>query len=570
MRVFFLALSLVITVAFTARAADDYVPGPDSKFVAEVPHGETTRYTFDHSKIFPGTTRNYWVYVPKQYDATKPTCVMIFQDGLSWAATNVFDNLIARKEIPVMIGIFIQPGVVKAFETNSLSRYNRSYEYDGLGDNYARFLLNELLPEVAQKYNLSTDPNDRAIAGSSSGAIAAFTAAWERPEAFHRVFSSIGTYVGLRGGNIYPTLIRKTEPKPLRVFLQDGTADLNIYGGDWHLANEEMLSALEFSGYEVNHIWGDGAHNGKQATAIFPDALRWLWKDYPTPVIAGKGSKQPLMEILIPGDSWEIASDGNKFTDGPTANTAGEIFFNDSPNKRIKKIGLDGKETIFVEGQSASGLAFGPDGKLYACERDGNKITAYDPSGKREVLFDNAGCNDLAVTHGDEIYYTDDASKKVWFIDANRQRRVVDEGIAYPNGVRLTPDQSLLLVADYKGQFVYSFQILPNGSLTNKQRYFDLHLADGNMQSSADGMTVDTEGRLYVTSDLGVQICDQAGRVQGIIPKPQRGPLTAVAFGGANRNELYVACGDKLFKRKTKTTGVLSFEEAVKPTQPKL
>src|SRR4051794_618509 len=161
---------------------------------ADTPKPEVTKFTFDKSKIFPGTTRDYWIYVPKQYDPAKPACVMVFQDGLQYNAPVVFDNLIHKKEIPVIIGVFVMHGRVKAFSTNALDRFNRSYEYDGLGDSYARFLLEELLPEVATKYNLSTNGDDRAIAGASSGAICAFTAAWERPEAFHRVFSSIGTY----------------------------------------------------------------------------------------------------------------------------------------------------------------------------------------------------------------------------------------------------------------------------------------------------------------------------------------------------------------------------------------
>src|SRR5581483_72381 len=176
-----------------------------------------------------------------------------------------------------------------------------------LGDDYARFLLGEFLPHVAAAHhlNLSTNGDDRAIAGASSGAICAFTAAWHRPDAFRRVFSSIGTYVGLRGGNVYPTLIRKTEPKPIRVYLQDGSNDNNKYGGNWFLANQEMLSALEFAGYDVEHVWGDGGHTGKHATAILPDALRWLWRDYPSPITANphRSTNQPIASILAANES---------------------------------------------------------------------------------------------------------------------------------------------------------------------------------------------------------------------------------------------------------------------------
>src|ERR1043166_2062647 len=188
----------------------------------DAPKGDVFHFTFDQSKIFPGTTRDVAVYVPKQYDPAKPACVYVNQDGIQWKAPEVFDRLIAAKEMPVTIGVFVVHGRVKAPSKEALDRFNRSYEYDGLGDAYARFLLEEILPEVEKKtapdgraIHLSKDGNDRAIGGSSSGAICAFTAAWERPDAFRRVFSAVGTYVGLRGGNVYPTLIRKDEPKPI-------------------------------------------------------------------------------------------------------------------------------------------------------------------------------------------------------------------------------------------------------------------------------------------------------------------------------------------------------------------
>ena len=267
----------------SSREPDAYVPGPDSIVQPGVPQGELIQFDFSDSKIFPGTTRHVTVYVPKSYDPGTPACLYVDQDGVQWNGPVVLDNLIARKELPVIIGVFVTPGVAMASNpATELNRFNRSFEYDGLGDSYVRFLIEELLPVVETKVTSDGRPvrlshlaNDRAIAGSSSGAIAAFTAAWERPDAFSRVFSSIGTYIGLRGGDRYPTLIRKYEPKAIRVFLQDGSNDLNIYAGDWWMANQTMERALEFAGYEVNHIWGDGGHTSKQAGAVLPDALRW-------------------------------------------------------------------------------------------------------------------------------------------------------------------------------------------------------------------------------------------------------------------------------------------------------
>ena len=559
-----------------AAAENPYPPGPDSQKHDDVPHGQIVKGVFDQSKVFPGTTRDYVLYLPSQLDRSKPAPLMVLQDNGGYRASDVFDNLIAKKEIPALIGIYVNHGRVKALSTNALDRFNRSIEYDGLGDGYARFLLDEFFPYLEKTHNisLSKNPDDRAIGGASSGAICAWTAAWERPDAFHRVFSSIGTYVGLRGGNNYPTLIRKTEPKPIRVFLQDGENDLNIYGGDWWMANQEMERALQFSGYDVNHAWGIGSHDGNQSTQVFPDAMRWLWRDYPAPVRANpeKKSRQPVVkDVLVDGDDWKVVGEGYKFTEGPAANAKGEIYFTDIPNSRIHKIGLDGQVTVFAEDTGgANGLMFGPDGRLYACANDKKQIVAYDADAKVTVLASDLESNDLCVTHTGNIYITDPTHKKVWLLTPDGKKTVVDEGLKFPNGVRLSPDQSLLYVADSQGQFVFSYQIGPDGLLNYKQKYYYMHMADGATGSGADGMTLDTAGRLYVATELGVQFCDQAGRVNGIIRKPQNKWLANVAFGGPNFDELYATCGDKVFKRKTKVHGVLSYQAPIKPPAPGL
>jgi len=571
-----LALALAAEPA-GLRAADDYKLGPDSFPKDGVPRGRVEKFSWTSTNLFPGTVRDGWVYVPAQYKPSEPACLMVFQDGGGYVSTNgsyrvptVFDNLIHEGSMPVTLGLFLNPGVVPAPSSNALPRYNRSFEYDSMGDRYARFLLEEVIPDLARKYALKTGPESRAIAGASSGAICAFTAAWERPDAFGRVFSTIGTYVGLRGGNEYPTLIRKTEPKPIRVFLQDGSADLNIYGGNWWVANQDMLSALEFAGYEVTHVWGDGGHNGKHGGAIFPDAMRWLWKNHDQPIAKGKGSKQPIMQILIPGEEWTQVSQGHGFTEGPIANGDGEVFFTDIPNSRIHKVSLDGRVSVFAENTGqANGLAFSADGYLYAAASGKMAILRYDPTGKEETVLEGVTSNDC-VSRVNDGYFTDPNNKRVYHVDAEGAKRVVDEGIPFPNGVVTSPDQTLLYVADTRGQFVYSFQIREDGSLTHKQPYFHLHLPDASTGSGADGMKVDTEGRLYVTTSLGIQVCDQAGRVNGIIPKPQNKWLSNVAFGGRDFNELYVTCGDKVFKRKTKAKGVHSFRPPIKPPAPRL
>jgi gluconolactonase len=545
------------------------------------PKGEVTKYTFDQSKIFHGTVRDYWVYVPKQYDPAKPACVHVNQDGIQFKAPEVFDALIDKKEIPIVIGVFVMHGRVKAPSDQALDRFNRSYEYDGLGDNYARFILDELLPEVEKKttsdgrpIRLSKDGNDRAIAGTSSGAICAFTAAWERPDAFRRVFSGIGTYVGLRGGNVYPTLIRKYEPKPIRIFLQDGSADLNIYGGDWWMANQEMERALTFAGYEVNHAWGDGGHNGTHSTQLFPDAMRWLWKDWPAPVKAGGGSP-PLKEILLPGEDWKQIADGYKFTEGAAVNAKGEVFFNDVPNSKTYKVGLDGNVSQFIaDSKKGDGQAFGPDGRLYAVAGGAEQIVAYDPEGKVTVIAEGFRGNDLVVRRDGGIYVTHPGwngtdPSKVWYISPKGEKRVVDTGLKFSNGITLSPDQSLLYVDDSRTHWVYSYQVQPDGSLAFKQRYYHLHVPDTADDSGADGMRVDRDGRLYVATRLGIQVCDQAGRVNCILPTPN-GKISNLCFGGENFDTLYATCGDRVFARKLKVKGAQAFQEPIKPKAPRL
>lgn len=546
----------------------------DSKYQPDVPKGEIVGPIQWKSKIFPGTVRDYWLYVPQQYNPDKAACVLIVQDGLNrangWKLPQVLDNLIHRKEIPVQIGIFISPGVVPAPGPDSQPRFNRSFEYDGLGDRYARFLIEEIIPAVKKDYHLSDDPNDRMLAGASSGAICAFTAAWERPDQFRRVLSTIGTYVGLRGGDSYPVLIRKFEPKPLRVFLQDGSSDLNLYGGEWFNANQAMLSALQFSNYEVNHAWGTGGHNSKHAAAIMPEMLRWLWKNHPEPITTGT-TEGRRTDLLIPGEEWEEISSGHRFTEGPVCNDEGELFFTDIPNGKIYKIDAIGKQSVFAD-QSAgvNGLTFGPDGKLYACQNGNQQIVRYSMAGEMEVVCKGVESNDLVILADGSGYFTDHNNKKVWRFDPSGQTSVVDEGISRPNGVVATPDQSFLVVSSTESRFTYSFEIGEQGKLLNKQPLGHLHLPDTLNVSGADGMAVDTDGRIYVTTHVGLQVLDQLGRVHCILNKPQDAWLSNVTFGGKNFDVLYVTCRDKVFRRKVKATGIQPWKAPIKPPKPNL
>lgn len=287
LRALTVCLPLLMFLPAASLAIDDYQLGPDSLVQAGVPRGTVTQHRWT-SEVFPGTVRDYWIYVPAQYDPAIPACVMVFQDGDSYVKADgqfrvpvVFDNLIHKKEIPVIIGIFLNPGEIPSTEAGQPPRRNRSFEYDTLSDQYARFLLEEILPEVGKQYNLATDASRRAVCGMSSGGICAWTVAWERPEAFGKVLSHIGSFTNIRGGHVYPALIRKTPPKPIRVLLQDGANDLDNEHGNWPLANQQMAAALRFAKYDYQFVFGDGAHNGRHGGAILPDSLRWLWREVP-------------------------------------------------------------------------------------------------------------------------------------------------------------------------------------------------------------------------------------------------------------------------------------------------
>ena len=308
-----LLASWAMDAAQEPRKPGEYSLGPDSLPQEGVPKGRLEGPTLFRSKVIANTTRQYWIYVPAQYNASTPANLLVFQDGQRATPADgglrvpqVLENLIHKKEIPVTIGVFITPGQRGDTYPDTIGTgngNNRAQEYDSLTDAYARFIIEEMLPEVGKSYNLTTDPARRVIGGTSSGAIAAFTVAWNRPDQFRNVISFIGSYTSIAyrperngqpmvpGGDLYPTLIRKNPIKPLRIFLQDGSADLDNEHGSWFLANQQMLAALEYANrnadsrntsgprYEVNHVWGDGAHSDAHGGSILPDVLRWIWKD---------------------------------------------------------------------------------------------------------------------------------------------------------------------------------------------------------------------------------------------------------------------------------------------------
>lgn len=270
------------------------------------------------------------------------------------------------------------------------------------------------------------------------------------------------------------------------------------------------------------------------------------------------GQDLPLSGVLVEGKNWELVSEGHKFTEGPAVDAQGQVYFTDIPESKIFKIDLAGKVSLFVENsQKTNGLMFGPDGKLYGCQSGSRKIVAFDAKGQAETIADEIDSNDLVVGSKGGIYVTDPPGGRVWYINPQREKRVVAEGLK-PNGVILTPDGGTLVVTDGQEATLWTFRVEADGSLKHKERYYGpLRMVIGQTGTGSDGMTVDSIGRLYVTTRAGLQMFDPIGRMGGVIHKPLRDrPLSNVCFGGPQLNILYVTAGDKVFRRETQATGI--------------
>lgn len=567
----------------TASPDDRYVPSVDDLPKPGVPHGGVFDFTLDHSRIFPGTTRRIRVYIPAQYTGQRPACVFVELDDLFYLAPNAFDNLIDKHEIPPIIAIGVGPGQAQSASSPESEdpRLNRSFEFDGLNDNLARFLLEEVFPEVERHptpnglpIRLSNNPNDRAVGGLSTGGIGAFTLAWQRPDAFRRVFTGIGTFVGMRGGDRYPVLIRKTEPKPIRIFMQDGSNDelTDFIGevGDWWLSNQTMQSALNFAGYQVEHVWGEGTHNSKHAVVVFPDAMRWLWKEWPNPVTAGQSQNTFLRQILEPGHGWEAVVGSYLSAQALATDPEGIVLFHDASNRETWKISVEGKVTPwFTTRRPYTDMAFGADGRAYAAEPSDGRIVAYDLSHKPSTIARGIRGANLVVTHGGAIYVTeqgpnDSGTGKLWLLGPGGHRQLLDGKLNHPTGIAISPDGEWLAVAEGKSHWGYSYRIQPDSTVQDRERFYWFHVPDEADDSGARTWIVDREGRLYAATRMGVQVFDRNGRVRAILPVPG-GEVTGIAFGGVKFDTVYVSCADhKIYRRVLHTTGAQAWSQPIK------
>ena len=529
--------------AYNVRAPFD----PATVKMEESLRGEVLKLTLNDSHIYPGTEREILVYVPQQYTGDVPACLLVCMDGILYDATTVMDNLIASGEMPVTIGVFVNPGVVYD-EEGEVVRYNRCKEFDSTDDLFVQFLEQEVLAKVegmqtlsGKTIMLSNDANDRAITGASSGGIAAFTAAWNRSDLFSRVYTTVGTFVAMRGGHEYPAIVRKTEPKPLRIYMQDGWYDVwNPIFGEWFEYNLLMESAFNFAGYEVFHHWNRGNHSIKYGTLAFPDAMRWLWKGYPAKVQKGWSNNGMLKEILIEGEDWqELVLPVELDSKDIFATADSSVVF--ALHSHIYKVSADGKcEQV---------------GQLKSGERlMGDKLTA-----RGSTLYKNGvkvadGLSGLQAVHeleGDKfLALCNDCAKyqdNVWVISTGERT------------VAIAPDYRFCVTAEQNTHHLISTIISQQGEMKYSESFYYLHDLSNGVSQPTGNMAFDTNGNLYVATPMGVQVADHNGRVRAILSLPA-GEVETLAFSG---HYLFVRCGNRLFVRKMKAEGHLPLKGKV-------
>jgi sugar lactone lactonase YvrE len=593
---------LLAATAFGLHA-EDYTLGPDSQPHDGVPKGAVTKFILAPGKDYPGTPHNCALYVPAQYDASKSTPFMIFLDGSqalgdSMRVPVVLDNLIAKHDLPPMIAIFVDPGILPVVSDADQNRYNRIYEYDSLTPRFSDFLLNELIPEVAKTYNLSKSPDDRGLSGVSTGAVGAFAAAWNRPDQFHRVLSLIGTYVSMKGADALPALVRKTEPKPIRIFMQDGSADhiapAEPYGtsfaGSWPINNQVMYEALEFAGYDVKLEMGTDGHSTKQGGAILPDALRWLWRDYPAPVVvhepeaaqqAGRDSSASVFSTIFVDKPWQqIGGSHYGSISSITSDREGNVYVADPVAGTVERVGPDGNVSeIAGLPKDTSVLRMGANDRLYSYSQNNRCIVSSSiatgvASDQKIVARIPLTIVDFAIAQNGMIYFLDGVTAEIRMIDPSGQPELpfLNGQMATAGGLALSPDQSMLVVTDSESRYSWSFQIAADGTPVNGEPFYRLELPETTMQSwrsGTRGVVEDANGQVYFATELGIQIAMQNGRVAEILNAPGT-PITAFTFAASgDSNWLYVAEGARLYRRPIKVTGANAWTVA-KPPKPTL
>lgn len=472
-----------------------YPEDPARQTRPETSQGTIIERTLDNSYIYPGTSRTIQIYIPKQYDGNRPACLLVSLDGaVYYKMTTIMDNLIFTGEMPVTIGVFIQPGTIKDKEGNVI-RYNRSNEFDRIDGTFARFIETEVLPMVenitlddGRKLKISNQASDRAITGASSGGIASFVAAWSRPDLFSRVYCTVGTFVSMRGGHTLPALVRKTEPKPLRIFLHDGEYDAwNPLFGEWFEYNKLMESALNFAGYEYTYKWDRSKHNIKHGAMMFPDAMRWLWRNHPHAPKAGKSLNNMLETILVENENWKEID---------TLNT--DIFGNNNYKNDFPK-----------------SLKISRSIKLH-------NGTIYGANEKGEIWLKRKGEK------------------------ATKLNTLPQAG----STIAIYPNATIIVQSEKSSDWLIAYTVNEDGTLSNGEQFYWLHNIFNKSDTEPCDMFFDTLGNLYVATTSGIQVADQNGRVRAILPSPD-GNIKHMTMKG---NTLYIITETgKIFSRKLAT-----------------
>ena len=442
-------------------------------------------------------------------------------------------------------------------------RFNRSNEFDRIDERFADFVDRELLPDAERRttadgraVRLSKDPNDRLITGGSSGAICAFTAAWQRPDLFSRVFSVVGTYVSMRGGHEYPYLIRKTEPKPLRIFIQDNVHDVwNPLFGHWFEANRLMLSALDFAGYAPNHSWGDTGHDDIGAARIFPEAMRWLWKDWPARVTVGTSQNDMLAAILEPGAEWREIPLSFTPAGQLMSDAAGRLFVSDDRGC-VRSVTAEGQTEPFLELPRGEKAAAASTKGIYTTDRKG-RIRLYAGSGASETIARLPGVRALipAGPGGELIASTDkEHGSRIVRIGADGTLRTI--GGCPEGGERLAlfPNHKMLLSSRMYSDWIDNYVVRRGGSLDCRQEWYRLHNIYADHLRPHGNMQCDRQGNLYAATPTGIQVCDHNGRVRAIL-QPAAGGVASLCFAGADHRTLCVLADGKLLIRRMKAAG---------------
>lgn len=547
-------------------AQNNYVLTIDSKTRDGVKYGEHITTQFKDSKIFPGTIRYVDVYVPAGYDGKSPACVCVFQDGMSYKADTVVSNLIESKELPMMILIAASPGWIPGDYDAESPRANRTYEYDTPSPRFGKFLLEELLPfaETLQtsdgrKIVLSNKREDRMITGCSSGAACAFNVAWNT-NAFSRVYSSCGSFTGLRGSFTNATLVHKFETKPIRFFFQSGSHDMWTSFGDWWSANQAMVRSMEFAGYDFDYKFTENAnHCDDNVTQIFPDVLRFLWKGYPDNIPSPKHKSHNGMinQILLEGKTFEKLSLLDVMG-GKLVSNNGSLFVTSEKETWV----LDehgGKGESYLDKRI---LAFGNDGisLVYSTQKG---LEILDKNGKTIKRISQKIYPHAAVALRDGRFYIvgalgrTDNPRMLWALSSEGALSLEDENLKGARSLGISANDNWLYVFEYDTRRGFNYMVQKDGSgLKYKQEFFYIHLPDEADGAEVSSSVTDNYGRTYLATAYGIQVCDYNGRSEAILPLPDNVKPISITWGGKDLNYLYILGDDNIvYRRQLNTRG---------------